>query len=533
MEDLRTLELAYGLAQRDGRSAAAAQLARHLGAEGLMLFVRDPELSAFLPAPGLQQVIPGGSGWRDLLGLCEKPGSYTGTVAFPSKASVCAAAALSTGEVALVFLGGQPSVNEPQLLCLPFLASTLKAEIAREAALGRERAAREAARHATTLTAVLDATRAELERLNSELRIADRTKDEFLAMLAHELRNPLSPIVSSIELLRLQDPSGPQPKRILDIMERQARHLMRLVDDLLDVSRISHGHIRLRLEPVAIGTALQQAADGARPLIEREQHVLEMVIPETPIYVMADPLRLTQVLANLLTNAAKYTNPGGRIEVVVRRESNQAVVSVKDSGIGIDKEMLPRIFELFVQAPGALDRARGGLGIGLTLVRRLVALHEGSIEATSEGIGKGSEFVVRLTITEQRPEPRPPRQTAVRTGRRVLLVEDNSDSAEMLAEALRLGGFVVRVASDGEAGVAAAIDFDPEVILLDIGLPKRDGYSVARELRPRLPKTTIIAFSGYGDEAHRVRSREAGFDAHLVKPVELSELIPILASAQR
>jgi two-component system, chemotaxis family, CheB/CheR fusion protein len=209
------------------------------------------------------------------------------------------------------------------------------------------------------------------------------------------------------------------------------------------------------------------------------------------------------------------------------------VVAVRDNGIGIEKDMLSRVFDLFVQVPGSLDRSRGGLGIGLTLVRRLIALHEGSIEAFSEGIGKGSEFVVRFTTTEQRPKVQPPQQATARTGRRILLVEDNSDSAEMLAETLRLDGFVVRVASDGEAGVAAALEFDPEVVLLDIGLPKMDGYSVARELRPRLPKAILIAFSGYGDEAHRVRSREAGFDAHLVKPVELAELIPILASARR
>jgi CheY-like chemotaxis protein/two-component sensor histidine kinase len=303
---------------------------------------------------------------------------------------------------------------------------------------------------------------------------------------------------------------------------------------LLDVSRISRGLIELRRDPIMLKSALLQAVDSVRPLVESERHTLSVSFPEEPVVVLADAVRLTQVFTNLLTNAAKYTNPGGRIEVSVSREGGTVSVHIRDSGIGIEKEMLSRVFDLFMQAPRALDRAKGGLGIGLTLVRRLIALHGGSIEAKSEGVGKGSEFIVRLPVTDQRLQGTQATSPAARPdSRRVLVVEDNSDAAEMLAETLRLSGFTVRVASDGEAGLAAALEFTPEVVLVDIGLPKMDGYAVAGELRMRLPDAKVVALSGYGGEEYRSRGHGAGFDAYLVKPIELDSLLAVLDSMRK
>ena len=542
MDEVKTIELSGALARLAGRDGAAARLARHLGADALLLFVRDPELGAFLPAPGLPQTIPGGHEWADLLSRCQSPGEHRGKVAFPDKESCCDALALSS-EDGLVFalLGGRPNLGDIRMLCLPLLTAALRAELAAEAARGRERAARVEARHAATLTTALDATRADLERtlgetrrLNAELKSSDQAKDEFLAMLAHELRNPLSPIVSALDILRGQQPGAPSFGKFLDVIDRQARHLTRLVDDLLDVSRISRGLIELRRDPIMLKSALLQAVDSVRPLVESERHTLSVSLPEEPVVVLADAVRLTQVFTNLLTNAAKYTNPGGRIEVSVSREGGTVSVHIRDSGIGIEKEMLSRVFDLFMQAPRALDRAKGGLGIGLTLVRRLIALHGGSIEAKSEGVGKGSEFIVRLPVTDQRLQGVQATPAAARAdSRRVLVVEDNTDAAEMLAETLRLSGFTVRVASDGEAGLAAALEFTPEVVLVDIGLPKMDGYAVAGELRMRLPDAKVVALSGYGGEEYRSRGHGAGFDAYLVKPIELDSLLAVLDSMRK
>jgi signal transduction histidine kinase/CheY-like chemotaxis protein len=540
MDELKTIELSCALARPDERQAAAARLARHLGADALVLLVRDPELNAFVPAPGLPQTLPGGGGWRDLLDRCETAGEHSGEVPFPDKASLRPVLALSTDD-GLVFalIGPRPGLGaSPRMLCLPLLAAALRAEVAAEAARGRERSAHQEVRHAATLTAVLDATRADLERslgetsrLNAQLKSADQAKDEFLAMLAHELRNPLSPIVSALDLLRRQGPGAPSFGKLLDVIDRQARHLTRLVDDLLDVSRITRGVIELRRDPIHIRSVLLQAIDSVRPLIESENHTLSLSIPDAPIFVLADAVRLTQVFSNLLTNAAKYMSPGGRIDLSVALDESSVAVRVGDTGIGIEKDMLPRIFDLFIQAPQALDRSKGGLGIGLTLVRRLVALHGGSVEARSEGAGKGSEFVVRLPVTIPPPQKRHSTPPRVRSdSERLLLVEDNADAAEMLAETLRLSGFTVRTAIDGEAGLSAALEFLPHIIVVDIGLPKMDGYAFAEQLRARLPAVKMVALSGYGGEEYQLRGKGAGFDAWLVKPVELEELLGVLGS---
>jgi signal transduction histidine kinase len=383
---------------------------------------------------------------------------------------------------------------------------------------------------------------AQRRRLEQELRLrveqlaeGDRRKDEFLAMLAHELRNPLAPVRNALHVLKLAPTDSTDFARVRAMMERQVDHLVLLVDDLLDVSRITRGVIELRKRPVLLADVLTQAVETTGPLLSARRHELRVVIPPEAVQLEGDPTRLAQVVSNLLNNAAKYTDPGGLIELSASVENEHAVIRIRDSGIGIPAEMLGRVFDLFVQLNRTIDRSQGGLGIGLTLVRRLVELHGGTVEAHSEGLGKGSEFVVRLPILKELP---PALQVngigaarGVSTGRRVLVVDDNIDAAQTLALLLRVSGHVVRMAHDGPSGLAAAQEWLPEFVLLDIGLPGIDGYEVARRLRGEAEssKITLIAVSGYGQDEDRRRSAEAGFDEHLVKPVEPTALQRLLA----
>jgi PAS domain S-box-containing protein len=366
-------------------------------------------------------------------------------------------------------------------------------------------------------------------RLYSELKEADRKKDEFLAMLAHELRNPLAPIRNAVHILRMRGVDAATATRAKDVMERQIQHMVRLVDDLLDVSRIMEGKIDLRREPVEIDTVVARAVETAQPAIDAQGHELTITLPPVPLSVYADPVRLAQVVSNLLTNAAKYMESGGRIWLSAERQGDELALRVRDAGLGIAPDLLPRVFDLFVQAEHGVGRSQGGLGLGLTLVKRLVEMHGGSVTAHSEGLGKGSEFVVRLSVL-------PLKDSSTRTGtgqkevtplptglrRRILVVDDNVDAAESLALLLRLQGQVVRVAHDGPSALATAQAFQPEMVFLDIGMPGMDGYEVARQLRqqPGLEHTTLVALTGWGQEEDRRRSREAGFDKHLIKPVE-------------
>jgi len=376
----------------------------------------------------------------------------------------------------------------------------------------------------------------ELRRRAEDLAGADRRKDQFLAMLAHELRNPLAPIRNAVELMRQVETIDPafQPSR--EMVERQVKHLARLVDDLLDVSRITQGSIRLRKEAVDLGTVVERAVEGTRPLIDSRAHNLNVQLPTDPIRLEADPTRLEQILTNLLNNAAKYTMPGGQIRVSAVLEGDEAVVRVRDNGIGVPPDVLDRVFEPFVQSEGSLARSEGGLGIGLTLVRSLVEMHGGSVEATSPGLGQGSEFVVRLPAnvpvekgTSSLPEAHAPFPSR---GLRVLVVEDNVDAAESLSALLRLWGHEVRMVHDGLAAIDAAREQHPEVVLLDIGLPGLDGYQVARRLRDDvgLDNSLLVAMTGYGQPEDRRRSREAGIHHHFVKPVEPFVLRTLLSN---
>jgi PAS domain S-box-containing protein len=376
------------------------------------------------------------------------------------------------------------------------------------------------------------------KRAEEALKNADHRKDEFLAMLAHELRNPLAPIRSAIQLMRLKGSDDVTVQRAQVVVERQVQHLVRLVDDLLDVSRISRGKIALRLEPADLASVVARAVEISRPLIDDRNHHLELTLPEAAVRVEADLTRLAQVVSNLLNNAAKYTEEGGCIDLIVEQLGEEAVVRVRDSGVGIATDMLASIFDLFIQVKGSVSRSQGGLGIGLTLVRSLVEMHGGSVQAKSGGLGQGSEFVVRLPLMRESLASAPalPLEQEKLTQalpQRILVVDDNGDAAEMLAMQLRFRGHEVRTAYDGLAALAAVRAQPPDVVLCDIGMPDMDGLEVARHLRQDLglKRAFLVALTGYGGEGDRRRSREAGFNAHLVKPVDLIDLEPLLSAA--
>jgi PAS domain S-box-containing protein len=366
-------------------------------------------------------------------------------------------------------------------------------------------------------------------RLTEERALQEsKRKDEFLAMLGHELRNPLAPILGAVHILKRDVVA-----RELDIIERQARHMARLVDDLLDVSRISRGRIELRLERCQIGAAIQQAVDANMPLIDERGLVLVVDVAPEALDVHADPARITQVIANVLNNAAKFSETGGVVTVSARRDGDEIVVSVKDTGIGIPEADLPHVFDLFVQGERSLDRSQGGLGIGLTLVRKLVQMHNGSAIAKSRGTGTGTEIVVRLPAATP-ASLAPTAEVSVgprELGRRkVLVVDDNEDITMLLADFLTWKGFEVEIATTGIGALGAALAIVPDVVLLDIGLPTMTGYEVARHIRAdaRLVATRLIALSGYGQDSDRERSLDAGFEEHLTKPIDFEHLARLL-----
>ncbi|MEO8505031.1 MAG: PAS domain S-box protein [Acidobacteriota bacterium] len=377
-------------------------------------------------------------------------------------------------------------------------------------------------------------------RLVEVLKESDRRKDEFLAILAHELRNPLAPIRNAAQILRTRSGEDPELGWATEVMDRQLAQMTRLVDDLLDVSRISRGKVPLQQERVDLATIITSALDGARPLIEKAGQVLTVAAPAHRIFLHADPVRLSQVVLNLLSNAAKYTNPGGRISLTTEEDGEWVLIRVKDSGIGLPADRLDDIFEMFVQVDSSLERSHSGLGIGLTLVRQLVAMHGGTVAAQSDGPDKGSEFIVRLPTVGALDEPRSAAAASEEQASsgpstlRILVVDDSRDSAESLVLLLRLLGHETRAAYDGLEAVHAAEDFRPDVVLLDIGLPKLNGYEAARRIREvHGADLTLIALTGWGQAEDRRTSREAGFDHHLTKPVEFEVLLGLLKTAKK
>jgi signal transduction histidine kinase/ActR/RegA family two-component response regulator len=379
-------------------------------------------------------------------------------------------------------------------------------------------------------------------QLYQALRDADRRKDEFLATLAHELRNPLAPIRNSLQILKMPRVDAETVERSREMMERQVHHLVRLVDDLLDVSRVMRGKIELRMEAVELATVVARAVETTHPFIEAQSHDLSINLPDESLLMNADPIRLAQVIGNLLTNAAKYTEASGRIGITANKEGNHVVLRIRDNGIGIAPDMLPHIFELFVQVDHAATRSQGGLGIGLTLVKNLVEMHQGKVEAHSGGLGKGSEFVVRLPLlTQERPKSTEkeneehPHESARASGHRLLVVDDNDDAATSLAMLLKLQGHEVRIANDGPSALKLATSYRPSVVFLDIGMPGMDGYEVARRMRgtPGLENIILAALTGWGQKEDRRRTAEAGFDYHLVKPAGLTAVESLLAGLNR
>lgn len=378
-------------------------------------------------------------------------------------------------------------------------------------------------------------------RLYRNVQEADRHKNEFLSMLSHELRNPLTPIRNAIHLLRMRCTGDPEILSLREMIDRQVEHLTRLVDDLLDLSRITRGKIQLRIQSVAVDEIIARAVETSRPLLDSRKHELTVALPPERLHLRGDPIRLAQVISNLLNNAAKYTEEGGRIRVKVEHEEDMAIFRIRDNGIGIPLDMLSSIFELFKQVDRSLDRSQGGLGIGLTLVHKLVGMHGGRVEAFSDGPNHGSEFVVHLPIGQMKESPtvqdanNSPLAASPQQRRRVLIVDDNADAAQTLAMLMEIGGHESRLCYDGPSALQEAQEFLPEVVLLDIGLPGLDGLEVARRLRTMnlSPRPVLVALTGYGQSDDVRRSQEAGFDHHLVKPADPHALMELMASVQQ
>ena len=388
---------------------------------------------------------------------------------------------------------------------------------------------RDQARHA------LEAAITERDRAHLALSDAERRKDEFLATLAHELRNPLAPIRSAVQIMRMAEGDQATTSAARAIIERQLKHLVRLIDDLMDVSRLTRGKLELRKERVDLATVLQIAIEINRPLLESKQQHVTVELPPEPLLVEADTARLAQVFANLLNNGAKYSDAWTDIAIQAMREGNQAVVKVRDRGVGVQVDMLERIFDMFTQVERPTPSPHDGLGVGLTLVKRLVELHGGTVSAYSEGPGSGSCFTVRLNLlptidADAQPAPSADESPAGPPRARILVADDNYDAAQSLALMLGMDGHEVRTASDGLEALRVAEEFRPQLVLLDIGMPKLDGYETARRLRERpwSHATRLFALTGWGQEEDRERARQAGFDRHLVKPVDPDELTELL-----
>jgi signal transduction histidine kinase/ActR/RegA family two-component response regulator len=387
---------------------------------------------------------------------------------------------------------------------------------------------------------ITERRRVEKALLDSEaaLKAADQRKNEFLATLAHELRNPLAPIRNSLHILRMAGTDDPSAARVQEMLERQVNHMSRLVDDLLDVARITSGRIDLRSEPVELASLIRGAVEVSKPLIDVASHRLATTLPSRPVTVKGDAVRLTQVIANLLNNAAKYMEPGGQIWLTATSQGDEAVISVRDTGIGIAPDMLPQVFQMFTQVDRDHKHTQGGLGVGLALAKQLVEMHGGWIEGRSKGKGQGSEFVVRLPLAEQQlpatDDSSPSIDQNQTRSSTILIVDDNKDAAHSLGLLLRMLGHDVQTANDGLSALEVLESYHPTVMLLDLGMPGMDGYEVVRRARelPQCKHTIFVALTGWGQEEDRQRTRDAGFDHHLLKPVNLGALKVLLTEAQ-
>ena len=538
------LALVAALAARPGRTDAARALALKVGAEDLVIFVRDHEVNALLPALGFPQTLPDGRRWREFVRRCaagEAPPEED--LPYPDgNTSRRAQGHRCDVDAVLVLLGGRPRRDAVAEVCAlaPVLAAAFVAERAAQvgethASVARARASELEALAGTLAQAqtALQAALIEQRRLTHAQEDEARRKDEFIAVLAHELRNPMAALTAAAEVLRAAQLTG-TPRAAVDVVARQSAILARLVDDLLDLSRITRGALELRRTLAELGTVAAHALETTRPLMESRGHQFRIEPDGERLTVHGDAVRIEQIVINLLTNAARYTQAGGHISVGVRRSGPDAEVWVRDDGVGIAPEKLDHIFEMFAQAREDEHRANGGLGIGLTISRHLAQMHGGSLRASSPGPGRGSEFVLTLPLARQETAAAGPVATtlpAVAPGPspeagslRILVVDDNRDNVEMTAAVLQAWGHDVAVAFDGEEALAHARVRPLDVVITDIGLPGMDGYALAVELRKQAVPLRLVALSGYGQEGDRAKSLAAGFDRHLLKPVDMDEL---------
>jgi signal transduction histidine kinase/CheY-like chemotaxis protein len=544
------------LQRADGRLVATDKLARYAGVARVLVFSKDAEVGIFLPAPGLPQTLRCGARWQKFLRQCADAGNAQSSLPMAENEPDLAVWGQcdSAASVIVVFFGAQPEppVQAAIAALLPLLGAKLAGERSELAAAGLAAAARDSNRRASQLNNALDASRRELQaayqRAESELvsrreaedklRDADRRKDEFLAMLAHELRNPLAPISMAAQILRLGQVTPARAKQTCEIIDRQIGHMTSLLDDLLDVSRVTGGLVALAQELHEMGAIVRDAVEQARPLVNMRHQHLSLTLSGQAAKVYGDGTRLVQILTNLLNNASKYTPQGGVIELELTHDTTMVQIVVRDNGIGIDAKLLPHVFDLFVQGERSPDRAQGGLGLGLALVRALVERHRGSVSAASPGPGAGSEFTIRLPRAQDVvPVPAPCVRNGAACEREmdILIVDDNADAADTLSMFLSTVGHQLRVAYEGSSALALAAQAPPDILLLDIGLPDIDGYELARRVRalPQTAHATLIALTGYGQPADRERSAAAGFNYHLTKPVDVTALLRLLATVPK
>ena len=538
------------IADRDRRTEAIRTLARKLGAEDLIVFVRDPAIERSLPAPGFPQTLPDARQWRTLVEGAVATGSSQGTIRSPhGGVSSAHALGLPDGTVA-VLIGGSavtsPSLDQVKQL-LPLLGALFRMEGLAHHAEAESKLARQSAVQATELASNLDSTRAELRRALTVAETATRARDDFLATVSHELRTPLTSMIGWIQLL--QDESDPELlMQGLDTIGRNARAQGRLIEDILDFSRINAGKLRLDVRPIELIDVIRAAIEVVRPAASAKGLAIDSVLDPNAGIVSGDPDRLQQVVWNLLSNAAKFTPRGGRIQIRLQRVQSQAVLSVSDSGQGISPEFLPRVFDRFSQADPTSTRSHSGLGLGLGIVKHLVELHGGTVEASSTGPGTGSTFSVRLPVTVAQQEelvtpryiPEAPavlaparEQLGSLSGISILVVEDNEDARILLSAILQRCGATVAAAESVPEAMKLLDANLPDIIVSDIQMPGEDGYSFIRKLRllpPPASRIPAIALTGHTGSADRVRSLEAGFQTHMGKPVEPAELMAALKS---
>ena len=536
---------------RETRVDNAHLLAQYCGADHVLVFGKDEEVGLYLPAPSLAQTLRQGGRWQAFLAGCQP--ENRGALPDPSGCGDLPAygAVDARGYVALVFLGEEPhaAILAEIAALMPLLGASFVLERRMLAADGHAQAAREASRRAGTLNEALDVNRRELQaayhkveyELNSrraaekKLLDADRRKDEFLAMLAHELRNPLAPIAMAAQLLKLGTASPTRLRQASEVIARQVAHMTHLLDDLLDVSRVTGGRVALANKLLDMRAIVSEALEQARPLVATRAHKLSVALPPQPLWVRGDATRLVQIVANLLTNAAKYTPPSGAIMVQLEDATDNVALTISDTGIGIEPTLLPHVFELFTQGERSSDRALGGLGLGLALVKNLTERHGGSVQARSEGSGKGSQFELMLPSASPFAIDEAVHTTHCQPSalvHRILIVDDNEDAALTLALYLEAKGHEVKTAFDAATAMSIASAFVPRVFVLDIGLPDMDGCELAARLRERVDTrdSILVALTGYGNDEDRLRTREAGFDHHLVKPVVPGELTALLGT---